>query len=83
MLTAYEGTLRDVDLSGRVGELDVPTLLTYGATTRSAGRRRRAAPIDPGEPPRGILEESSHMPQFEEPAAFARLLYGFVDEHDG
>ena len=79
----YDGTLRDVDLSARLGDLDVPALLAYGRhdplypeVGEALQRSLRGSRLV-------VFAESSHMPQFEEEAAFSRAMYQFLDEVDG
>jgi proline-specific peptidase len=78
----FDGGARDLDLTARLGELDVPTLVAcgrhdiryptiYQALTRSIRGSRLL-----------LFEDSSHMPQFEEEATFCAAMYAFVDEHD-
>jgi proline-specific peptidase len=78
----YDGTLRDVDLRARLGEIDTPVLLIYGrrdplypeVADGLARALRRSRTV--------VFHESSHTPELEEPELFARTLYGFVDEID-
>src|SRR3954470_12575401 len=72
------GTIRDWDITGRLGEIDVPVLLVSGrhdeATPRIVGeihsRLRDSEWV--------LLEESSHMPHLEEPAAFLSAVNRFL-----
>jgi proline-specific peptidase len=79
----FDGTAGDLDLTPRLGEILVPTLVT-------CGRHDIRYPTIYEELTRAIrgsrlmlFEDSSHMPQYEEEAAFSRALYAFVDEIDG
>jgi proline-specific peptidase len=72
------GTLKEWDITGRLPEIDVPTLLL-------SGRYDEATPAIVGaihERIRGsewiVFEESSHMPHVEEPAAFNAAVRGFI-----
>jgi proline-specific peptidase len=72
------GTLRDWDVSHRLGEIDVPTLVI-------GGRYDEATPAVTGSLARGIrgaewvlLEQSSHMGQVEEPERYLQLLTHFL-----
>jgi L-proline amide hydrolase len=72
------GTIRDWDITDRLGEIDVPVLLISGrydeATPRIVGeiheRLRDSEWI--------LLEESSHMPHLEEPKAFLAAVNRFL-----
>ncbi len=72
------GKLKDWDITARLDEIDVPTLLLSGrydeATPAIVGaiheRIRRSEWI--------VFEESSHMPHVEEPAAFNAAVRGFI-----
>jgi L-proline amide hydrolase len=72
------GSLKDWDITARLHEIDVPTLLV-------SGRHDEATPLIVGEIHRRIpgaewvlLEESSHSPQVEEPEAFLTAVEGFL-----
>jgi proline-specific peptidase len=72
------GTLKDWDITGRLHEIDVPTLLL-------SGRFDEATPLIVGtihERIRGsewiVFEASSHMPHVEEPDAFNAAVRGFL-----
>jgi L-proline amide hydrolase len=77
------GTLKDWDLIGRLGEIDVPTLIT-------SGRYDECTPklVEPLH--QGILgsewvlfEESAHMAYLEEPERYLRVVGGFLDRVEG
>jgi L-proline amide hydrolase len=73
------GTLRDWDVTARLGEIDVPVLLLSGrydeATPRIVGEIHERI--------RGsewvLFEESSHMPHVEEPERFLAAVEGFLE----
>jgi L-proline amide hydrolase len=72
------GMLKDWDITDRLGEISVPTLLL-------SGRYDEATPVIVGEIhariPNSewiIFEQSSHMPHIEEPAAFDAAVRGFL-----
>lgn len=74
------GTLKDWDITGRLGEIDTPTLVL-------AGRYDEATPEITTTLQRGIpgarritFENSSHMPHLEEPELYLRVLSDFLDE---
>jgi L-proline amide hydrolase len=76
------GTLKDWDISGRLGEISVPTLVVSGrydeATAAVAGQVHDGI--------RGsewvVFEESSHMPHVEEPERFVEIVAAFLERHD-
>lgn len=74
------GTLKEWNIIPRLGEIDVPTLVT-------SGRFDEATPLIAGTVHEGIrgsrwvlFEESSHMPHAEEPERYLDVLTGFLDE---
>jgi proline-specific peptidase len=79
----YDGTLRDVDLNDRLGDIAVPTLLAYGQhdalypdVAQDLHRRLTGSRLV-------VFPDSSHIPHLEEEEAFATTLHGFLDELDG
>jgi proline iminopeptidase len=77
----YDGNLRDFDLPDSLVHIDVPTLVASGQHdpflpifeqlhARLANSRFE------------VFAMSSHMPQLEQPADFARMLFAYVTEHD-
>jgi len=73
------GTLRTWDISGRLGEIDVPTLIT-------CGRYDEATPAIAAALQRGIagsevaiFERSAHMAHLEEATRYNEVLAGFLD----
>jgi proline-specific peptidase len=73
------GTLKDWDVTDRLGEIGLPVLIT-------SGRHDECTPalvevLHRGIPGSGwvVFEESSHMPHFEEPERFLRVLLAFLD----
>jgi L-proline amide hydrolase len=73
------GSLRDWDITDRLGEIDVPTLLVSGrydeATPRIVEEIHRRIPGSRWE----LFEESSHMPHVEERSRFLRVVGEFLD----
>jgi L-proline amide hydrolase len=73
------GTIRDWDITERLGEIDVPTLLVSGrhdeATPRIVGEIRDRIPNAEWV----LLEESSHLPHVEEPERFVEAVEGFLE----
>jgi L-proline amide hydrolase len=76
------GSLAGWDISHRLGEIDVPTLLVSGAydeaTPRIVGDIHERIPGSRWE----LFPWSSHMPHVEEPAHFRDVVAGFLDEVD-
>jgi len=77
------GTSKDWDITGRLGRIDVPTLVFSGrydevtpATTEAA---HRAIPGSEYV----VLEESSHMAQAEQPEETLALVRGFLSRVEG
>jgi L-proline amide hydrolase len=73
------GTLRDWDLTARLGEIDVPVLLLSGrydeATPRIVGEIHERIPGAEWV----LFEESSHMPHVEEPERFLTVVEAFLE----
>ena len=73
------GTLRDWDITARLGEIRVPTLVLSGrhdeATPAIAATVRGGIPGAEGV----IFEESSHLCHAEEPARFLAVVTDFLD----
>lgn len=76
------GTLKDWNITPRLGEITIPTLVISGrydeATPEIAGRVHRGIPKSEWI----VFEESSHMPHVEEPAAFNAAVTAFFDRHE-
>jgi proline-specific peptidase len=73
------GTLKDWDISGRLGEIRVPTLITAGRHDEFTPRQAQAL----NEGMRGselvIFENSSHMQFVEEPDRYFQVVGDFLD----
>lgn len=76
------GTLKDWDITERLPEIDVPTLLISGAhdeaTPRIVGEIHDRIPDSRWE----LFAWSSHMPHVEEPAKFQQVVREFLDALD-
>jgi L-proline amide hydrolase len=77
------GTIKDWDITGRLGQIDVPTLVFSGrydevtpVTTEAA---HRAIPGSEYV----VMEESSHMAQAEQPEETLALVRGFLSRVEG
>jgi L-proline amide hydrolase len=72
------GSLKDWDITDRLHEIDVPTLLVSGrydeATPRIVGEIHERIPGSQWV----VFEESSHMPHVEEPEAFLETVEAFL-----
>jgi len=72
------GTLREWDVSDRLGEIEIPTLVTAGrydeATPDLAEMLRRGIPNSEVV----IFEHSAHMAHAEEPARYRQVLQDFL-----
>jgi proline-specific peptidase len=72
------GTLKDWDITGRLGEIGVPTLVTSGRhdeyTPKQAEIVHRAIPGSEWV----VFEDSSHMQFAEEPERYLEVLDGFL-----
>ena len=73
------GTLRDWDITARLPEIDVPTLLLSGrydeATPRIVGEIHERIPRSEWV----LFEESSHSPHAEEPQRFLATVEAFLE----
>jgi pimeloyl-ACP methyl ester carboxylesterase len=74
------GTLKDWDVTDRLGEIDVPTLIT-------SGRHDECTPALVGALHRGIagsqwvlFEQSAHMPYLEETERYLEVVSAFLDQ---
>jgi L-proline amide hydrolase len=76
------GSLREWDITDRLHEIDVPTLLVSGAfdeaTPRIVGEIHERVPGSKWV----LLEQSSHTPHIEEPGAFFAAVEAFLAEVD-
>lgn len=77
------GTLRDYDITDRLGEIQIPTLVT-------SGRHDEATPAIAETVHRGIpgsewvlFEQSSHMAHAEEEEAYRQVVDGFLSRVEG
>ena len=76
------GTLKEWDVIDRLGEVDVPTLVTSGRHDECTPAL--VEPLAKGIPGAEwvLFEESSHMPHEEEPERFRQVVGDFLAEHD-
>lgn len=74
-------TLRDSDLSDRIGAISAPTLVIAGDEDRSTpvDLVRACAAAIPGARFE-VLAGAGHIPSIEQPAVLARLIEGFLEE---
>src|SRR5262245_3320886 len=76
------GTLKDWDITGRLGEIHSPTLLISGAfdeaTPAIMETVQRGIPGAEWE----LFANSSHMPHAEEPERFLQVVNAFLERHE-
>ncbi len=76
------GTIKDWDITERLGEIDVPALLVSGrydeATPAIVAQMKDRIPGSEWV----LFEESSHMPHVEEPGRFLEVVGAFLRRHD-
>jgi proline-specific peptidase len=76
------GTLKDWDVTARLGEIGVPTLVVSGGydemTPAIADTVRRGIPGAEAV----LFEEASHMAHLEEPERFLQVVGSFLDRVD-
>lgn len=74
------GTLKDWDISGRLGEIDIPTLVTSGSfdecTPLIAETVQRGIPNSEWV----IFEQSAHVAFLEEPERYLEVVEGFLSQ---
>jgi proline iminopeptidase len=79
----YIGNLKDWDRSKDLGKIGVPALITVGQhdeiTTVCAAQMKRGLK----DSELHVFPNSSHMPFYEEPAAYYPALLGFLAKHRG
>jgi L-proline amide hydrolase len=77
------GTIRDWDITDRLGEIDVPVLLVSGrhdeATPRIVGEVHQRIPGSEWV----LLEDASHTPQLEQPERFLAAVEAFLARVEG
>jgi proline-specific peptidase len=77
------GTLKDWDITDRLGEIDIPTLITAGRYDEFTPRQARSL----HESIRGselvTFERSSHMQFAEEPERFVEVVGDFLGRVEG
>ena len=73
------GTLRDWDITDRLGELDVPTLITAGRHDESTPRQVDALRRGIRGSELVVFEQSSHMQYHEEPERFLAVVSDFLE----
>jgi L-proline amide hydrolase len=73
------GTIKDWDISGRLGEINVPALLISGGhdevTPATVEMVHRGIPGSEWV----LFEESAHVPHLEETDRFLQVVEGFLD----
>ncbi len=74
------GTLKDWDVTGRLAEIRVPTLITTGAHDEATYAIGRTLSDLIPDSEWALFDESSHSAHAEEPEKYARVLSRFLDE---
>ena len=76
------GTLKDWDITPRLGEISVPTLIISGAHDEATPLISRT--INEGIPGSEwvLFDDSSHMPHVEEPERFLQVVGDWLERHD-
>jgi proline-specific peptidase len=73
------GTLRRWDIGARLGEIDVPNLITAGAHDEFTPRQAEALQAGIRGSELVTFEDASHMQFVEEPECYRELIAGFLD----
>jgi proline-specific peptidase len=73
------GTLKDWDITGRLGEIDVPTLITAGRHDEFTPRQAQALNQGIQGSELVTFENSSHMQFVEEPDRYFQVIGAFLD----
>jgi proline-specific peptidase len=73
------GTLKDWDITGRLGEIDVPTLITAGRHDEFTPRQAQALNQGIQGSELVTFENSSHMQFVEEPDRYLQVVGDFLD----
>lgn len=73
------GTLKDWDITGRLGEIDVPALITAGRHDEFTPRQAQALNNGIRGSELVTFENSSHMQFVEEPDRYLQVVGGFLD----
>ena len=76
------GTLKTWDITGRLGEIDVPTLVISGRHDEATPLIARAVHEGIGDSEWVLFEDSSHMPHEEEPERFGEVVGAFLARRD-
>jgi len=73
------GTLKDWDVSERLGEIRVPTLIVSGRYDEATPAMQETLRAGIAGAEQHIFEQSSHLPHAEEPEAFRAVVGEFLD----
>jgi L-proline amide hydrolase len=77
------GTIKDFDITDRLGEIEVPVLLVSGEHDEVRPHLTAAMHEQLRRGERVVFEDSSHMPHVEEPERFLALVEDFLDRIEG
>jgi L-proline amide hydrolase len=73
------GTLKDWDVTDRLGEIDLPVLITSGRHDECTPKLVEVLHRGIARSDWVLFENSSHMPHFEEPGRFLEVVGAFLD----
>lgn len=76
------GSIKDWSVKGRLGEIDVPTLLLSGAHDEAGPVLQRTLLAGIAGSSWTLFEDSAHMPHVEEREHYMRVLGRWLAEHD-
>jgi proline-specific peptidase len=76
------GNLKDWDVTDRLGEIDVPTLLISGRYDEATPKQQEVMRDAIAGSEWVLLEESSHLAHFEEPERYRQALTDFLARAD-
>ena len=77
------GTLKDWDITARLPEIQVPTLITAGAHDEFTPRQAQVVHQGIAGSELVTFEDSSHMQYTEEPERYREVVAGFLDRVEG
>jgi L-proline amide hydrolase len=77
------GTIKDWDITDRLGEIEVPVLLVSGAHDEVRPHVVQAVHERLRDSRWELFEDSSHMPHVEEPQRFLRVVEAFLSQVEG
>ena len=76
------GSIKDWEVKDRLGEIEVPTLVASGRYDEATPALQETLVEGIAESEQVILEQSSHLPMWEEREAYVRAVGAFLRRHD-